>query len=89
MKRILIAAAITLFTCGLVHAADKWTGPISPIDPMWGMRGSSIMAEALRDRTQEYQQQRKMRDQELTIWQLQRQLEDKERESRGKSRYEW
>ena len=85
MKRFVIAAAITLFTCGLAYAADKWTGPISPIDPMWGMRGSSIMAEALRDRTQEFQQQQQMRRQQDTIRDLEDQLDKMKRESRTRN----
>jgi hypothetical protein len=48
LKKVLITGYIVLSTT-LTHATDKWTGPTSPIDPMWGMKGSSIMAEALRD----------------------------------------
>lgn len=49
MKRLLLSATMVLCASLTAHAGSKWTGPTSPIDPMWGMKGSSIMAEALRD----------------------------------------
>lgn len=52
IKKILITSYIVLATSLTVQGADRWTGPTSPIDPMWGMKGSSIMAEALRDNPQ-------------------------------------
>lgn len=50
MKSLIIALVFTLSNLAPVMAGDKWSGPTSPIDPMWGMSGSSIMAEGLRDR---------------------------------------
>lgn len=46
MKTIFLVALFVLIPT--VTFAEKWTGPTSPIDPMWGMKGSSIMSEALR-----------------------------------------
>ena len=51
IKKILIAGYIILATSLTVQGADKWTGPTSPIDPMWGLKGSSVMAEILRENT--------------------------------------
>jgi len=51
LKKILIISYIVLSTT-LTHAADKWSGPTTPIDPMWGLKGSSIMVEALRTQPQ-------------------------------------
>ena len=51
LKKILIAAYIILATSLTVHGADKWTGPTSPLDPMWGLKGSSVMTEILREGT--------------------------------------
>lgn len=48
MKKVVLVG-VFLLIASTSHARDKWTGPTSPIDPMWGMSGSSIMAEALRD----------------------------------------
>ena len=53
MKKSLIAVYIILATSLTVHGADKWTGPTSSLDPMWGLKGSSVMAEILRDNTVE------------------------------------
>ena len=50
LKKILIISYIVLST-SFTHAADRWSGPTSPTDPMWGMKGSSLMAEALRDQS--------------------------------------
>ena len=51
IKKILIAAYIILATSLTVHGADKWTGPTSSLDPMWGLKGSSVMTEILREGT--------------------------------------
>lgn len=51
LKKILIAAYIILATSLTTHGADTWTGPTSPLDPMWGLKGSSVMAEILRENT--------------------------------------
>jgi hypothetical protein len=48
IKKILITGYIILATSLTAHPTDKWTGPTSPIDPMWGLTGSSLMSEALR-----------------------------------------
>jgi len=51
IKKFLIISYIILSTT-FTHAADRWTGPTSPTSPMWGLTGSSIMAEALRENPQ-------------------------------------
>ncbi len=67
MKKLFIIFYIVFFT-PLTVQSQQWTGPTSPIDPMWGSKGSSIMSEALRDnqdfqyQMQLQQQQRKMRE---------------------------
>jgi hypothetical protein len=51
VKKIFIATYIILATSLTVHGADKWTGPTSSLDPMYGLKGSSVMAEILRGNT--------------------------------------
>ena len=51
VKKIIIATYIILATSLTVHGADTWTGPTTPLDPMWGLKGSSVMAEILRENT--------------------------------------
>lgn len=48
MKKLFIIGYIILATSTTTYAGGKWSGPTSPIDPMWGLKGSSIMSEALR-----------------------------------------
>lgn len=48
MKKLLVVGYIVFATTTSALAGDKWSGPTSPIDPMWGLKGSSIMSEALR-----------------------------------------
>jgi hypothetical protein len=47
MKKLFLLGCIVLSTTS-AFAGGKWSGPTSPIDPLWGMKGSSIMSEALR-----------------------------------------
>jgi len=49
MKRLILTCVFILIA-STSYARDKWIGPTSSIDPMWGMKGSSIMVEALRDK---------------------------------------
>ena len=51
VKKILIAGYIVLATSLTVHGADTWTGPTTPLDSMWGLKGSSVMTEILRENT--------------------------------------
>lgn len=48
---MLIAVYIILATSLTVHGAERWTGPTSSLDPMWGLKGSSVMTEILRENT--------------------------------------
>lgn len=47
MKKFIVVSIIVLSATS-AFAGGKWSGPTSPIDPMWGLKGSSIMSEALR-----------------------------------------
>jgi hypothetical protein len=80
MKKLLIL--LTLLIPSITLAADRWTGPTSPINPMWGSKGSSIMSEALRDNQPTYEQQLESMNQQRKI----RALEDQLDEERSKSR---
>lgn len=89
MKKLLLISIIILSTTP-IFAADKWTGPTSPIDPMWGMSGSSIMAEALRNNQPSLQQQMQMQDKDRKIGELQEEINTMR--SKGKSsssKYDW
>jgi hypothetical protein len=66
MKKLILIGAFLLIA-STSHAADRWTGPTSPIDPMWGLSGSSIMAEALRDQSNDFQIQQDIRARDRKI----------------------
>ena len=65
------------------YAGDRWTGPTSSLDPLWGLKGSSIMTEALRQPS--YQERQRARDQADYIESLERQNRQL-RENRSRSR---
>jgi len=65
------------------YAGDRWTGPTSSLDPLWGAKGSSIMTEALRQPS--YQERQRAREQADYIEQLERQNRQL-RQNRSRSR---
>ena len=86
LKKFLIAVYIILATSLTVHGADKWTGPTSSLDPMWGLKGSSVMAEILRDNTvQTYTPLQSPRQQQA----LEDAYEQGKRDGRKSSYYDW